>query len=87
MWGRWRTLRDSNPRPLDLKPAKWGHRKHPVTPNLLFLLDYSYRQFLDIFRVLDSQQFTVPSRHFNRLTSRFRSSSSQILDLPIWRVG
>ena len=34
----WRALRDSNPRPLDPKPENWGHREHPVTPNLLCYL-------------------------------------------------
>jgi hypothetical protein len=52
MGKEWRALRDSNPRPLDTKPAKWGHREHPVTPNLLSLLRFSCRQFSDACPVL-----------------------------------
>ena len=48
----WRALRDSNPRPLDPKPEKWGHRGHPVTPNLLCYLPLTKRQFSDVCPVL-----------------------------------
>jgi hypothetical protein len=39
-------------RKVDPKPEKWGHREHPVIPNLLYLLDYSCRKISDVYPVL-----------------------------------
>jgi hypothetical protein len=39
-------------RMVDPKPEKWGHREHPVTHNLLYLLDYSCRKISDVCPVL-----------------------------------
>jgi len=64
----WRALRDSNPRPLDPKPEKWGHREHPVTPNLLCYLLLTQRQFSDVCPVLGCFGVSTIQKLYNKRT-------------------